>query len=247
MRADQSSRTLFGVAAGGLGSVFLAAGLVGIRGEIANVNIALALMLVVLGAAAVGGRTAGAMSGVAAATSFDFFHTVPYGSLKIAGANDLVTTLLLVLGGVLMGNAVERSSWFKTRMKDDQRQLHRLHRVAMMAASGVEDEQDLVLSVTAELIDTLHLQHCWFESPPFLTGLPHLESDGTISGASLLHTRGGCELPTGGVDLRVTGGRRTVGRFVLDPAPDTTVSSERLIVAVALAQELGLAFLAAAS
>jgi hypothetical protein len=172
---------------------------------------------------------------------------VPYGSLKIAGVNDLVTTLLLVVGGLLMGNVVERSSWFKARMRDDQRQLHRLHRVARMAASGEEDQQDLVLSVTAELIDTLRLQNCSFEFPPFLFELPHLESDGTISGASLFHSHGGCQLPVEGVDLRVTGGGRTVGRFILDPTPDATVPSERLIVAVALAQELGLAFSAMAS
>ncbi|MDQ6949340.1 MAG: DUF4118 domain-containing protein, partial [Actinomycetota bacterium] len=97
MVPDRTSRDLFGVAAGTLGSLFVAAGLVGIRGEIANVNVALILVLVVLGASILGGRTAGAMSGLVAATAFDFFHTRPYGSLKIAGVNDLVTTLLLLV------------------------------------------------------------------------------------------------------------------------------------------------------
>lgn len=242
---DRTSRALFGVAAGGLGSLFVAAGLVGVRGEIANVNVALILVLVVLGASTVGGRTAGAMSGLVAATAFDFFHTRPYGSLKVAGANDLFTTLLLLVAGLVMGNVAERSSRFKARLRDDQRHLRRLHRVAGLAASGDEDERDLVLTVTAELMDTLGLQDCSFETPPFVTELPFLEPDGSISGHH--HGHAGLELPTDGVDLRVAGRRGTVGRFILVPGSEQTVSTERLIVAVALAHELGLAFAATAS
>lgn len=247
MGPDRTSRALLGVAAGGLGSLFVAAALVGIRGEIATVNVALILVLVVLGASMLGGRTAGAMSGLVAATAFDFFHTRPYGSLKIAGTNDLVTTLLLLVAGLVTGNLAERSSRFKARMKDDQRHLRRLHRVASLAASGAEDERDLVLTVTAELMDTLGLEGCSFELPPFATELPFLELDGSITGRARRGAHGGVELPGRGVDLRVVGRGSTVGRFILVPAADRAVSAERLIVAVALANELGLACTAAAS
>lgn len=249
MVPDRSSRSLFGVALGGLGSLFVAEGLVGIRGEIANVNVALLLVLVVLAAAAVGGRTAGAMAGLVAATSFDFFHTRPYGSLKIASPNDLVTTLLLLVVGLAAGEAAERSRRSRARLRDDQGHLRRLHRVTSLAVSGVEDERDLVMAVTAELIDTLRLERCWFERPPFLLELPHLEPDGSISEMTRRRVQGDIKLPDTGVDLRVVGRNGTIGRFVLVPAPGprAAASAERLLVAVALAQELGLALTARAS
>lgn len=246
MEPDQTTRTLSGVALGGLGSVLVAAGLVGIRGEISNVNVALVLVLVVLAAARLGGRTAGAMAGVAAATSFDFFHTRPYGLLKIADANDIVTTLLLLVVGLVMGEVVERSTRFKDRMHDDQTQLRRLHRVATLAASSEHDDRDLVLSVAAELIDTLRLEDCRFEAPPFLTELPHLELDGAVGGASPRLRKRGYRLPSEGVDLRVVGQRGIVGRFVLVPGRPVPVSAERMLVALSLAHAVGLALTSAA-
>lgn len=241
MELDRTSRTLLGIALGGLGSLSVAAGLVGIRGEIANVNVALVLVLVVLVAATFGGRTAGAVSGLVAAMSFDFFHTRPYGLLKIANANDLVTTALLLVVGLVVGEAAERSSRFRLRLRDDQSQLRRLHRVAKSAAAGEQDDRDLVLSVAAELIDTLRLDDCRYEVAPFLSELPHLQPDGSISGTARWISDRGVALPAGGVDLRVVGRGDTIGRFVLVPAPDTTVSAQRLLVAVSLAHALGLA------
>lgn len=247
MAVDRTSRTLLGVALGCLGSVFVAAGLVGIRGVIANVNVALILVLVVVAAASIGGRTAGAMSGLVAATSFDFFHTRPYGLLKILRANDLVTTLLLLVAGLVVGELVERSARFKDRLLDDQRQLRRLHRVAEQAVYGDHDERDLVLAVTAELIDTLRLEDCRFELPPLVLELPRLGPEGVIPGGDRRHGKAGTELPAGGVDLRVVGPKGTIGRFVLVPTPGVAISAERLLVAVSLADALGLALAPAAS
>ena len=241
MDLDRTSRALLGVAIGGLGSLFVAGCLVGIRGEISNVNVALILVLIVLAAATFGGRSAGATSGLMAAFSFDFFHTRPYGLLKIDRMNDLVTTLLLLVVGLVVGEASQRSTRFKDRLRDDQNQLRRLHRVARSAACGAQDERDLVLSVAAELIDTLRLEDCLFELPPFASELPALEPDGTISDSSRHLGDRGIELPRAGVDLRVPGPRGVIGRFVLVPTPGATVSSERLLVAAALAHALGLA------
>ena len=241
MASDRSSNGLLGVAVGGLGSLGVAAALVGVRGETANVNVALVLVLVVIAAAILGGRLAGAMSGLVAATAFDFFHTRPYGSLKIASANDVLTTLLLLVVGVVIGEAAERSNRARARLREDLRHLRRLHRVSGLAVSGAEDHRDLVMAVTAELVDTLRLDQCSFERPPFLRELPHLASDGTITGPLGARLSGDVGLPADGLDLRVVGRRGTVGRFVLVPEPGVRASTERLLVAVALAQELGLA------
>lgn len=247
MEVDQVSRTLLGVAFGALGSLFIAAGLVGVRGEIANVNVALILVLVILAAAGFGGRVAGAMTGLVAATSFDFFHTRPYGVLKITRVDDLITTLLLLVAGLVMGAVVERSARFKDRWRDGRQQLRRLHRVAGFFVSGAKDEGDLILSVTAELLGTLQLEDCHFEHPPFLTELPRLEPEGVITGSVRRFGDFGTRLPAGGVDLRVVGPKGTIGRFVLAPTPDVAISPERLLVAVSLAHALGLALAPATS
>lgn len=113
-----------------------------------------------------------------------------------------------------------------------------------MATSAGEDDGDLVMIVTAELIDALGLQNCSFERPPFLSELPHLGRDGTISGSRIAYPDGGLELPGEGVDLRVVGRAGTIGRFVLVPRPEMRVSSDGLLLSVALAHELGLALAA---
>ncbi len=246
MEIDRSSRTLLGVALGGLGALLVAAGLVGIRGAISNVNVALILVLVVIAAARLGGRPAGAVTGLVAATSFDFFHTRPYNLLKITELDDLVTTLLLLVAGLVIGEMVERSAGFKDRLRDDQRQLRRVHRVARLAASGEHDRRDLVLSVTAELQDTLRLEDCRFEPPPFLLQLPRLQPDGAVAGSPPRFGTSGFELPPAGVDLRVAGPSGVIGRFVLVPGHGAGISTERLLVALSLADALGLALAPAA-
>ena len=241
MDLDPTQRTLAGVAVGALGSLAVSGLLVGVRGEISNVNVALALACVVLVAAGIGGRRAGAMAGLVAAMSFDFFHTRPYGLLKIADLNDVLTTAILLVVGLAMGEVVERSGRFRDRLYDDQIQLRRLHRVAAMAVSGAQAEPALVQQVAAELVDTLHLEACAFEYPPFLTELPHLELGGAIPGTGRGFRRRGYRLPRAGVDLRVVGQRGVVGRLVLAPRPGTCVSAEQLLVAVSIAHALGLA------
>jgi hypothetical protein len=104
-----------------------------------------------------------------------------------------------------------------------------------------------MLAVTAELIDTLHVADCRFEWPPFPgTGLHRLERDGTVVVQG--HSRSGrFELPLAGLELPVVGAGRVVGRFVLLPAPGEEVSTERRLVGVALADQLGVALAPAGS
>jgi len=49
------------------------------------------------------------------------------------------------------------------------------------------------------------------------------------------------ELASGGVDLRVVGRAGIIGRFILVPSTHLRVSAERVLVSIALANELGLA------
>src|SRR5437588_9084498 len=106
---DKDTRVMFGSAVGGIGSIATAALLVAVRDQVATVNVALVLVLLVLLGAVIGGRRAGVVSAVVAAMSLDFFHTLPYNSLKIANSNDIQTTVLLLVVGVAVGEIAGRS------------------------------------------------------------------------------------------------------------------------------------------
>src|SRR3954470_21911860 len=82
--------------------------LVGVRGEIDSQITALVLVVTVVAGGQVGGRLGGLVSALMAATSFDFFHTEPYLSLKITNAKDIETTILLLIVGLAVGALADR-------------------------------------------------------------------------------------------------------------------------------------------
>ena len=209
-------------------------------GEIANANVALVLVLAVLVGALIGGRLGGATTALVAAASFDFFHTRPYNSLKIISAADVEATVLLLLVALAVAEVAVRLERVRVRLRDDGRQLRRLHRVAEMAAGG-EHLDDLLLAITAELIETFRLRDCWFERPPYVATFPRMERNGTVIATEHWYARGELELPRDGVELCVIGGGVTLGRFVLVPTRGVGVSAERRIIGIALADQLGVA------
>jgi hypothetical protein len=237
---DRSGRTSFGAALGSLSSLFAAALLVGVRGEVANANVALVLVVCVLLGAVIGGRAAGVTAALVAAASFDFFHTRPYNSLKMTDSNDIITTLLLLVVGLGVGEIAIRWRRARAMRDDDRHQLRRLDRITGLFAHG-EHVEDLVLEITAELIETLGLQDCYFERPPYLASLLRLERIGTVTTRVHWYTRDGFELPRDGAELPVEGGGEALGRFVLVPTAGIGVSSGRRLIAIALADQLGAA------
>ena len=237
---------LVGAAVGALSSLFLAAALVGVRGQIQNANVALLLVITVVLGAVTGGRGAGVASAVVAAVAFDFFHTRPYGSLKISDGNDVLTTVLLLAVGLVVGEIAIRAQRLHAERDDEQRLLRRMQRIAGLAAGG-EGVDDSLLAVTAELIEALELRNCWFERPPFLAGLPRLERSGVVEASEHRYANGAFELPREGAELLVQRGGSTLGRFVLIPTAGVGVSKERRLIAVSLADQVGAALGATAA
>lgn len=101
------------MAIGGLGSIALAGLLTTVRDSLLSANVALVLMVVVVIAAAIaaaiGGRAAGAVSAGIATLSFDFFYTKPYNSLRMSSWDDVETAMLLLLGGLIVGQLAVRA------------------------------------------------------------------------------------------------------------------------------------------
>ena len=221
-----------------MGSIAAGAALVSVRDHFAPTNVVLILVLFVLLGAVIGGRTAGVVSALTAAVSFDFFHTQPYNSLKIDSATDIETTLLLLVVGLAIGEIVVRADRIRYVVGGNRRELSRVHRVARLAADG-EAVDDLISAVAAELTATLELHRCWFERPPFVGTYPTLEQTGAVTGQQVqVFTRNGFELPNEGVQLPVMVNDQIVGRYVLVPTPGHGISLERRLVAITLADQL---------
>lgn len=227
-----------GVVLAALGPLAVAAALVSVRDVVSNADIALALVLVVLAAALTGGRVAGAVAAVSAMLSFDFFFTRPYLSLSIDSGNDLLTTVLLLPIGLIVGTVAARARDARREAADSRDRVHRVHHLAELTAQGA-DPAVVLDRAQRDLVELLGLADCRFEALPFESDLPVLERNGVVLTTSRRYTLDGFELPAEGVALPVLSRGRPVGRFVLVPTPGTGVSLERRIVAIALADQAG--------
>ncbi|MGH9246117.1 MAG: DUF4118 domain-containing protein [Acidimicrobiales bacterium] len=240
MDTDDPFSPALGVLVGGIGPIAAAATLVPVRGEINHANVGLVLVVVVVAAAYLGGRGAGALAAASSALSFDFFHTQPYLRLTIDAADDVETTILLLVVGLAVGQIASSARARKAAIAAGQSEIARIHRVAEMVANGAE-AATVLFAAQEELMALLDLSRCRFEAPPDERQLARLERSGVVVG--LTHWRlakaGGFELPEGGVELEVLARGHPVGRFVLEPTPGVGVPLERRVVAVAIADQVG--------
>ena len=152
------------------------------RADIANTDVALVLMAVVVAVAANGDRAAGALAAISAAVWFDYFFTQPYHQFDIAHRADLQTTLLLLAVGIGITELAVRGR----RRSRAARVEAALRRVATLVARAAPPQAvfDAVCEETGRLIGATTVN------------LAHFTPDGfnlTISGWSLR----GVHVPTG--------------------------------------------------
>ena len=83
-----------------LGPLAVSALLIPLRDHLANTQLALVLVLLVVAVAAIGSRVAGIVAAVFAGVWFDFFFTKPYQRFTIADRSDIETFVLLVAVGI---------------------------------------------------------------------------------------------------------------------------------------------------
>jgi hypothetical protein len=232
-----------GLAIAGMGPIAVAGALVPIRDHIDTANIALVFVVVVVLAAASGGRWVGVTAAAVSALSFDFFLPRPYHSLTIEQGDDIVTTLLLGLVGLIVGEIVVWAYGSRRAAARGRDEIDRLHRVAEQLASDAGVDV-IRITVQNELSTMLSLRDCFFEKPPFGDPLPRMERNGSIRVPRHRFVRGGFALPAGGIEIPVLGRGRQLGRLVLTPDPDVGVSIEERVVAIALSDQLGAALAA---
>ena len=212
------------------------------RDGIANTNAALALVLLVVGAASTGNRAAGLVAALSCATWFDFFLTEPYEQFTITDRADIETALLLVLVGVAVS---EIALWGRRQQAEASREQGYLDGVLSTAArvgAGRRSTSALVDEVCEHIVDVLEVDTCRFDlgSGPVLA-LLHDDATMTYDGHPYdVHSHG---LPTDSeIALVAQSGGLVRGRFLLTAATRVVrPTQEQLRVAVALASQVGAA------
>ena len=181
-------------------------------------------MVVVIGAAALGGRTAGVYTALSAALAFNFWHTKPYLSLRVHDVADIITTVLLLVAGLLVGALATARQEQATAASDERGMLTVLAILTDLLAAGASVDE--VWAVTRRaLVEQVHLAAARFE--PFGTEAPPLPRMTSAESAPREHGadvavlrlgRRGFLLPAGGVEIALMRGEEPVGRLVLEPA-----------------------------
>ncbi len=229
------------------GPLALSGLMVAFRADFRSTNASLVLVLAVLAAAILGGRRGGFAAAVVAAGSFDFFFTKPYYSFTINHRDDVETTLVLLVVGLVVGELVVRARQSKLLAEASRREVHRVRRVAEVGAGGGGTGR-LVDVVSKEVVEVLRARGARFERLPFRTSLPRL-AHGSVLVPSDDPRNGLPAGPRNEVELPVYGHGRPIGRLVLVFPVDmtgVTIPPEDRALAVSLVDQLGVALATAA-
>jgi K+-sensing histidine kinase KdpD len=228
-----------------LGPLAISAVLVPFRGSFPNTDAALVMVLGIVAVAANGVLLAGTLASASAALWYDFFLTRPFESFSITRRGDIETTvLLLVIGFGVSKLAVwgRRQASLASRQAD---YLTGLHDAAAAAASGTSVSV-LITDISRQLTRLLGLEQCRFQRGVAGVGQPaRLLADGRVVVGRAewnVEDRG---LPSSQeIELVVDGGGVLQGRFLLRSAGKARPTRAQRLVAIAFADQLGLALAA---
>ena len=217
----------------------VAAALAPARRHIASPTVALLLVLVVVTVAAVTGRRVVALvAALGAAAGFDYFHTLPYGSLSIRRSEDVQVAVLLV---VVAGLGGELGLWGRRHRDaavDAQSALALVAAFSARAGGDVETEP-LVLQLAAAIGDLLEAVDCHFDRGAPRPAAAVMQPDGTVAYANLAWDPHREDLPGREIVVAATWRGQRRGQFAAVPAPGQPVPVARRHAAAVLATFAG--------
>ena len=215
-----------------------AAVLLPFRASWPDTNVALLLVVAVVGVAAIGNRIAGGLAAIWAAAWFDFFFTLPYYRFTIRSSADITTAVLLLLTGIAVSQLAARARRLQVIAITDAGYLAQIHETASLAKSAAFPDA-VVDHVKEQLTGLLDLEGARFEYGSLLGHPPRLEPDGTVTAG---HSRWDFEqlgLPGEEIELRTFGNGQYYGRFMLKAKPGSKPSLQARLVGIALADQAG--------
>jgi hypothetical protein len=144
-------------------------------GLLANTTAALVLVLVVVGAACLGHRSAGLAAAVSAGLGFDFFLTAPYLTFSVTDPGDVETLVALTLVAVAVTEIVQWGRRYRSQLGDREAYLD-----ALLAISPQHGRGDRWIDAVGDyLVALLDLDACsWVDVvDPYA---PRLDRDGQV-------------------------------------------------------------------
>jgi Domain of unknown function (DUF4118) len=218
--------------------IAVALGVLPFRGKVSAATVALGLAIVVSLVAALGTRVTAVIAAVSAALCFDILYTKPYGSFSISNASDVETAVLLLVGGLIVGQLSARNRTNRGLVVQGSLDLGRIQNIAELMASGAGPDE-VVAAVGVELQTLLALRSARFETSFPATPGPTIERNGGVSWGHFWWGVPTLGLPGKEISLVVENQQRRRGRYVLLAEPGTKVTREQLLAAVTLADQAG--------
>jgi K+-sensing histidine kinase KdpD len=220
--------------------VAVAAILVPFRGNFALPASALVLVLVVVAVGSFGSRFAGVLAALSAAAWFDFFLTRPYETFNITSRPDLQTEIGLLVVGLAVTEIAARSRANRQEASQEADYIALIHDFTELLAQD-EPAEPFIARAVLELRSLLMLKNCRFETTMSDKHPTRIEHSGVVALGGLRWGAHRSGLPGREVELIVKYRGLTFGRFVMVPTPGTPVSSDRLLVASFIADQVGAA------
>jgi hypothetical protein len=180
------------------------------------------------------------LAALSAAAWFDFFLTKPYETFNITYRPDLQTEISLLVVGLAITEIAARSRGHREDASEEANNVALIHNFTELVAAG-EPAQFVVGRAAAELTSLLGLKDCRFETEMSDRHPTRIEHFGVVTLGGLRWGANRTGLPGREVELIVQYRGKTFGRFVMAPTPGSPVSSDRLLVAAFIADQVGAA------
>jgi K+-sensing histidine kinase KdpD len=214
------------------------------RDDLTSATDALVLVLVVVGIAATGDRTAGVVAAVSGGAWFDYFLTAPYNRFTIDDANDVEVTVLLVAVGIAVTEIVLWGRRQQARASKRAGYLDGILSTSQIVAGGLSSTE-LTDEVAAHLTDLLGVDVVRFVPGGEISAdRPVLGEDGevTVRGTQVNVAKDG--LPTlDETSLAAQHHGVVHGQFLITASTDVVRPTlEKRRVAVLLANQVGAAY-----
>ncbi len=227
------------VAAGAV-PVALALALLPFRSQAPAATVALGFAVLVSLLAATGTRLSALVAAVSAALCYDIGFTQPYGSLVISHPQDIETTALLLVGGLIVGQLSARNRSHRTLAVQQREDLAHVQAIAELMAAG-SGPDEVVEAVADELRSLLGLRECWFDTSRAERPGPTIDRNGNVSWGRIWWGVDTLGLPGKEITIEVEHDVRRLGRYVLLAEAGTKVRRDQLLAAVTLADQAGAA------
>ena len=216
----------------------VAAILVPFRSSFASAASALVLVAVIVFVAVIGNRIAGFLATVSATLWFDYFLTQPFERLAITHRADIETAISLFVVGLVVTELAARNRYHQKAATEESDYVGLIYNLSELAASGAPTG-DVIERARGDLVGLLYLRSCRFDEGASERPMARVEHDGQVVYGGAIWAVDSMGLPGPEIELVIQGRGQPLGRFLLTPTPGLSVSLQRRVVAVALADQVG--------